>query len=187
MISGRLFITLLNVFFLAGCVGPKFMSNSFGSQEVLAPIPKHLKVIVSQFDDYGSLEKVDNQAVGAYFATVLANKLLLSGLFPAVTVSSSPPDSTQIVISGSVSSIDKHSWGKRALIGNAESGFEITGEIRDHKSNKLMNFTKSRSAQGGLFGVGGWATAGSGQMVKQLADWVATDVLNAIKKGMKSK
>jgi hypothetical protein len=89
------------------------------------------------------------------------------------------------VISGSISSIGKRSWGSRALAGNAETSFEVTGEIRGHDYNQLLTFTKSRSAQGGLFGVGGWATAGSGQMIKQLTDWVADDVLKVIKKGIK--
>jgi len=97
------------------------------------------------------------------------------------------PDSTEIVISGSISSIGKRSWGSRAMLGNGENSFEVTGEIRGKNNNKLMSFTKSRSAEGDPLSVGGWATAGSGQMMKQLADWVAADVFNAIKKGMKSK
>lgn len=185
MTSLRPFLILGSVFSLIGCVGPKFMSNSDGQHKRIIPVPKQQSVVILPFNDAGVDEKIDNQSAGTYFAGRLADKLLATGLFKQVTVSPSQSDSVALVISGSIASIGKRSWGSRALVGNAKTSFGVTGEILDHDHNQLMTFTKSRSAQGGLLGVGGWATAGSGQLVKQLADWVASDVAKVIKKEAK--
>lgn len=185
MTSHRMFLALGSLCVLTGCVGPKFMSNSDGKHEAMRPIPKGQHVIITPFDDAGETEKIDNQSMGTYFAGALAQKLLALNSFRQVTVSASRTDSTAIVIAGSVSSFGSGGWGKRAIVGNAQSNFEATGEIRDRNNNKLLSFTKSRSAEGGLMGAGGWFTAGGGQMKKQLADWVAADVVKVIKKEAK--
>jgi len=182
----KLFI-LGNVFWLTGCAGPKFMSNSDGRHTALRPIPQRQSVVILPFNDSGIAEKIDNQSAGDYFAGRLLEKFLTSGLFAHVTVGSSPQVTAALVVSGSISSLGQRSWGNRALRGNAKTSLEVTGQIRDHDDNLLLTFTKSREAQGGLVGAGGWFTAGAGQMVKQLVDWVASDVVNAVKKETNKK
>lgn len=181
-------IFMIGSFFLIiGCVGPKFMSSSSGKHQAFAPIPKNQKAVIMPFEGSGASELIDKQNAGAHFASVLAAKLKGSGLFSEVTVGATPTDSGTIVISGQIWRIGKKSWGSRALVMNSEMSFDVSGEVRDHQRNLLLSFTKSRSAQGGLMGAGGWMSAGSGAMIKQLADWVAADVRNAVKKGNKSK
>lgn len=135
----------------------------------------------------GAYEPIDKQKARAHFANVLAEKLKSSGLFSEVRVGISARDSGEIVISGEILSIGKKSWGSRALVMNSEMSFGVTGAVHDHQHSLLMTFTRSRSAQGGLMGAGGWMSAGAGTMIKQLADWVAADVRDVVKKGNKSK
>lgn len=186
MIRLTTILMLGNFFLTIGCVGPKFMSSASGNHQTLAPIPKKQKAVIMPFEGSGASELIDKQKAGAHFAGVLAEKLKRSGLFSEVGVGISSGASGEIVISGEILRIGKKSWGSRALVMNSEMSFGVTGAVHDHQHNLLMTFTKSRSAQGGLMGAGGWMSAGAGAMIKQLADWVAADVLNAIKKGNRS-
>jgi len=168
-------------FFLIACTGPKFMSTVSGSQENWGKHPTIQSISISPLAKFA----VSDSTMDPYTPRLLENLKERMGRISDVRkiVILSPTDSIQTpyLLEISVMNTGKAGWGDRANNYGSQSEVSVAGRLIDVKADKaLITFRKTRMAQGGMLGIGGWLSAGEKQMSRKLIDWLADDVVTIL-------
>jgi len=172
-----------------GCAGPKFASNSFGSQQDWDILPLHEDVTIRMLESICIPMQIDDKNLEQVFAETLAERIRKNHLYGNVTVSLSQGNVlTRFIIEVKLIDIRKTEWVARSFGANKYSFVGVAGRVVDSKRDKvLLTFEKKRFSQGGILGSGGLFSAGSDAMIKKLVEWVADDIVETLENDQKKK
>lgn len=168
--------------FMAGCAGPKYGVHSLlnGSKDPIinSKPPLNKNIVVISGNCLGSYNEM--------LKNVLVTGLGSSGKFKAVSgleinevnLPNITPD-LKLIIDSCI--ILPTSWGQRAVGAvPTDSEVHISGRLVNTDNASFLSFNRGHKSPGGLFGLGGFATAGADSMIESQINWVADDIVGDI-------
>ena len=171
-------IVVLIIFALTGCAGPKFISRGPIFHQYWGDIPyqKDLSIIIT------SSTTIEKEAAELFTETLtkgLESQKLFGKIF---VISPIEATKTDIVLEVNIENIIKTGWWARGgSYSHEPCSVAVTGKLIDVKQDKtILTFSRERSGEGGLLGIGGWLRAGRNTMTNKLVKWVSDDIVKII-------
>jgi hypothetical protein len=177
-------LSIITIVVIHGCAGPKFMSDSSGTVSASENIPVGERISIIWTQSWRDSKTTDGKTRNQFIAEVLAKELRLYHLFEVQdvvpdTVEPESPLQFKVWLEGSTES----GWCARSFSPGTSNSVTVGGTLVDQSRNvSLISFSKSRKAQGGVCGIGGYLSPDDVAMNKTLIEWVIEDVVKDIKK-----
>lgn len=155
------------------------MSDSTGSVTVMESLPTEEKMTIVWQRPWDESKKIVGMVENQFIAEVLARELRKTNLFqiesvvPDTATVESPLKFT-VWLEGSTES----GWCSRSFAPSSTNSVTIGGVLINQKQGvTVARLSKSRRAQGGVCGVGGYLSASDVAMKETLIEWVVEDVV----------
>ncbi len=174
-------LTLYFSCFLTACVGPKLFSESSASQEIWEKQTSIRNISVRPLPIFAESDTTFDTYTPLLFEKIKEHLKNNPEIEEVKILSPTDSAKTHYLLEVSVMNIGGAGWKNRALYDNTKSEVSIAGRIIDVASDKaIITFRKTRMAQGGLLGMGGWLSAGEKKMSQKLIDWLAGDIVELL-------
>ncbi|MGH7466601.1 MAG: hypothetical protein ACRENP_01310 [Longimicrobiales bacterium] len=164
------------------------MSSAYGTDAVWNSRPARAAVTVRLLEVPPRTDTTTvpegNNVYTAQLLTGLVEQLRQAALFDDVQPGNATTEpTTPLLLEVRLIRVYDADWASRALTSYSESSATVVGRLIDRSTDRVLTtFQRSRGGQGGMLGMGGWLTASSDDMARAHINWIATDIINVLRK-----